>query len=107
MSYAVELRFPARRALDRLPAKAFDAVTAFISGPLADNPQRVGKPLRHEFEGTYSASVGPCRTLYEIDEVIRIVAVIRIAHRADIATDLAARQARMTAAQGMVTVRVI
>ncbi len=83
MSYLVELRSPARRALDRLPAKAFDAVIAFIAGPLADNPKRVGKPLRHEFEGTYSARVGPYRILYEIDDVVRIVAVIRIAHRAD------------------------
>ncbi len=62
----------------------FDAVIAFISAPLAENPQRVGKPLRHEFEGIYSARVGPFRILYEIDEVVRIVAVIRIAHRADI-----------------------
>ena len=62
----------------------FDAVIAFISGPLAENPQRVGKPLRHEFEGTYSARVGPYRILYEIDEVVRIVAVIRIAQRADV-----------------------
>lgn len=84
MSYSVELRSPARRALDRLPAKAFDAVIAFIAGPLAESPQRVGKPLRHEFEGTYSARVGPYRILYEIDDVIRIVAVIRIAHRADV-----------------------
>ena len=72
------------RALDLLPAKVFDAVIAFISGPLAENPQRVGKPLRHEFEGTYSARVGPYRILYEIDEVVRIVAVIRIAQRADV-----------------------
>jgi mRNA interferase RelE/StbE len=84
MSYDVELRSPARRSLDRLPAKAFDAVIAFIAGPLAENPQRVGKPLRHEFEGTYSARVGPYRILYEIHDVVQIVAVIRIAHRADV-----------------------
>ena len=84
MTYSVELRSPARRALDRLPAKAFDAVIAFIAGPVAENPHQVGKPLRHEFDGTHSACVGPYRILYEIDEVVRIVAVIRIEHRADI-----------------------
>jgi mRNA interferase RelE/StbE len=83
VSHKIELRPPARRSLDRLPAKAFDAVVAFIAGPLADNPLRVGKPLRHEFVGTYSARVGPYRILYEVDDVVRIVAVIRIAHRAD------------------------
>jgi mRNA-degrading endonuclease RelE of RelBE toxin-antitoxin system len=69
--------------LNRLPSKAFDAVIAFISGPLAENPRRVVKPLRHEFEGMYSARVGPYRIRYEVADVVRIVAVIRIAHRAD------------------------
>jgi mRNA interferase RelE/StbE len=59
MTYQIEIRSPAQRNLNRLPAKAFDAVIAFIAGPLAENPQRVGKPLRNEFEGTYSARVGP------------------------------------------------
>lgn len=83
MTYRVEIRSPAQRNLNQLPVKAFDAVIAFIAGPLAENPHRVGKPLRHEFEGTYSARVGPYRILYEIDDVVRVVAVIRLAHRAD------------------------
>ncbi len=82
--YEVELQAPARRSLDRLPTKALDAVIAFITGPLADNPHRVGQPLRHEFSGAYSARVGPYRIIYEIEDVICIVAVVRIAHRADI-----------------------
>ena len=84
MTYAVELRSPAQRSLNKLPAKAFDAVVAFMAGPLAANPHQVGKPLRHEFEGLYSARVGPYRILYEIEDVVRIVAVIRIAHRSDV-----------------------
>ena len=55
-----------------------------MAGPLAANPHQVGKPLRHEFEGLYSARVGPYRILYEIEDVVRIVAVIRIAHRSDV-----------------------
>lgn len=84
MTYRVEIRSPAQRNLNQLPEKAFDAVISFIAGPLAENPQRVGKPLRHEFEGTYSARVGPYRILYEIDDVVRVLAVIRLAHRADV-----------------------
>jgi mRNA interferase RelE/StbE len=83
MTYQVELRPPARRALDKLPAKAFDAVVAFIAGPLSDNPHRVGKPLRNELDGLRSARVGPYRLLYEVNDVICVVAVVRIAHRAD------------------------
>ncbi|MCE9621184.1 MAG: type II toxin-antitoxin system RelE/ParE family toxin [Actinomycetia bacterium] len=84
MTYPIELRSPAQRSLNKLPAKAFAAVVAFISGPLAENPQKVGKPLRHELEGLYSTRVGPYRILYEVDDVVRIVAVIRIAHRSDV-----------------------
>ena len=84
MTYAVELRSPAQRSLNKLSAKAFDAVVAFMAGPLAANPHQVGKLLRHEFEGLYSARVGPYRILYEIEDVVRIVAVIRIAHRSDV-----------------------
>jgi mRNA interferase RelE/StbE len=82
--YEIELRSPARRSLNQLPPKVFDAVIAFMVGPLAENPHRVGKPLRHEFEGMYSARVGPYRILYEIHDIVRIVGVIRIAHRADV-----------------------
>jgi mRNA interferase RelE/StbE len=84
MTYRVELTPPAVRALDRLPRKALDAVLAFMDGPLAKHPYRVGKQLRHEFEGLHSARFGPYRLLYDIRDEVRIVAVIRIAHRADV-----------------------
>lgn len=82
--YEVQLRGPARRSLTQLPLKAFEAVAAFMSGPLSENPHRVGKPLRNELEGLFGARVGPYRILYEIEDVVRIVAVIRIGHRADV-----------------------
>jgi mRNA interferase RelE/StbE len=82
--FDVQLRGPARRSLDRLPAKAFEAVVAFMVGPLAENPHRVGKPLRNELEGLFGARVGPYRILYEIDDAIFVVAVIRIGHRSDV-----------------------
>lgn len=74
----------ARRSLNRLPAKIFEAVAAFIAGPLAATPHRVGKQLGKEFAGLHSARVGAYRVLYEIREEVRVVAVIRIAHRADV-----------------------
>ena len=82
--FELQLRGPAGRSLDRLPAKAFEAVVGFRAGPLAENPHRVGKPLRNELEGLFGARVGPYRILYEIGDVISVVAVIRIGHRADV-----------------------
>ena len=75
---------PARRGLDRLPAKIAVAVLDFILGPLLENPHRVGKPLRGELAGLYSARVGAYRVVYEIDTTNSMVNVLYIDHRADI-----------------------
>ncbi len=60
------------------------AVIEFMLGLLADNPRRVGKPLRADLAGLHSARVGPYRVVYEIDDAARTVDVLHIAHRADI-----------------------
>lgn len=75
---------PAQRGLDRLPAAAAVAVVGFMLGDLLREPRRVGKPLRAELTGTWSARRGPCRVVYSIDEPAGLVAVLRIDHRADV-----------------------
>ena len=80
-SYAIAWTPTARRALQRLPEKVAAAAVEFIYGPLADNPQRVGKALRFELEGLHSARRGDYRIIYRIDEHVTIVA---IEHRADV-----------------------
>ncbi|MGI8626170.1 MAG: type II toxin-antitoxin system RelE family toxin [Geodermatophilaceae bacterium] len=69
-----------KRALTRLPEKVATAVVEFIYGPLADNPQRVGKPLRFELEGLHSARRGDFRIIYRMTDRVTILA---IEHRAD------------------------
>lgn len=70
----------AKRALARLPEKAATAAVEFIYGGLAENPHRVGKPLRRELEGMHSARRGDFRIIYRITDLVTIVA---IDHRAD------------------------
>ncbi|WP_020578595.1 type II toxin-antitoxin system RelE family toxin [Actinopolymorpha alba] len=74
---------PARRALsERLPSDVAAAAVEFITGPLLDNPQQVGKPLREELTGIYSARLGrDWRVLYEIDDTKHAVIVLDIRHR--------------------------
>jgi mRNA interferase RelE/StbE len=75
---------PARRALtSRLPVPVAEAAFAFITGPLLDNPRRVGKPLGQQLTGLYSARLGrEWRVLYEIDDQRQVVTVLDIRHRA-------------------------
>jgi mRNA interferase RelE/StbE len=74
---------PARRALaERLPPEVAAAAVEFITGPLLDEPQRVGRELGDELAGIYSARLGRnWRVLYEIDEAKHAVIVLDIRHR--------------------------
>lgn len=74
---------PARRQLDRLPISVAGAVIETL-GAIAENPRRLGKPLRFELEGFRSARRGPYRIVYRIDDEARIVSVVAVAHRADV-----------------------
>lgn len=82
-SYELGTAAPARRALEnRLPSQIATAAAEFITGPLLDNPRRVGIPLSEELTGLYSArSAHNWRVLYEIDETKHVVIVLDIRHR--------------------------
>ncbi|OBH62252.1 plasmid stabilization protein [Mycobacterium intracellulare] len=74
----------AKKALtDLLPESVAIACWEFIRGPLAENPRRVGKPLRGQLEGRYSARRGEFRVIYRIFDERVVVRVIHIAHRRD------------------------
>lgn len=83
--YKLGTAAPARRALaDRLPPDVAAAAVEFITGPLLENPRRVGNALTEELIGIHSARLGrDWRVLYEIDEDKRTVIVLDIRHRAN------------------------
>lgn len=83
--YELVIKAQARRALEHVlaPSVAF-AAWEFISGPLRENPQRVGKPLVAPFQGDWSARRGHYRVRYRIDDEKRVVTVVDIADRSDI-----------------------
>ena len=85
MTYRVELTKAAKKALtELLPGSVAVACWEFIRGPLAENPYRVGKPLRGQLEGRYSARRGEYRVIYQIFDERVVVRVIHIAHRRDV-----------------------
>ena len=81
--YELGMAPPARRAVaERLPPQVATSAVEFITGPLLDNPRRVGKELADELAGIYSARLARSwRVLYEIDEVKHVVVVLDIRHR--------------------------
>jgi mRNA interferase RelE/StbE len=83
--YRLRVTASAGRAIQhKLPEGIAAAVLEFITGTLLENPHRVGNALRRELTGIYSARRGAFRILYEIDDEIHLVTVLRVEHRADI-----------------------
>lgn len=82
--YELILTPPARRALtERLPEAVAAAVINFLTTSLVSEPCRVGKPLRADLAGIWSARRGSYRALYRVREDRREVIVLRIEHRRD------------------------
>ncbi|QQS02052.1 MAG: type II toxin-antitoxin system RelE/ParE family toxin [Austwickia sp.] len=85
MTYRIELAPAARRALTHdLPEAVAAACAHFLQDVLAAAPHRVGKQLRNELAGRYSARRGEFRIIYEINEEAVVVRVITIRHRRDV-----------------------
>lgn len=82
--YDIEVSSVALRGLDRLPGKVASAIVEFITTVLAENPQRLSKPLRGDLEQYRSARRGDYRVLIRIDEESRRVLVVRVDHRAHV-----------------------
>lgn len=82
--YELVLAPPARRALTgKLPEPVAAAVIEFLTTALISKPHRVGKPLRDDLAGVWSARRGTYRVLYRIREDLREVVVLRVEHRRD------------------------
>ena len=83
--YELVLTPPAIRAVQAgLPEAVAAAVIEFMTGPLIGNPRRVGKMLRRELQGIWSAKRGTYRVLYRINDHTHEVIVLRIDHRRDV-----------------------
>lgn len=74
-----------RRALGEiLPAAVAAAAYEFITGPLLEQPYRVGKRLLPPLDDRFSARRGTYRIIYRIDDRARVVTVVDIDHRREV-----------------------
>lgn len=69
VTYELVLTPPAVRAIQsRLGEQVAAAVVELMTGPLVENLRRVGKELRRDLAGVWSARRGTYRVLYRINE---------------------------------------
>jgi mRNA interferase RelE/StbE len=82
--YALRTTPTVRRALaETLPEAVAAAAYEFITGPLLEQPHRVGKRLLPPLDDRFSARRGTYRVIYRIDDEARVVTVVDIGHRRD------------------------
>lgn len=82
--YELVVTPPAARALaERLPEPVAAAAIEFLTTTLIREPHRVGKQLRGELAGIWSARRGTYRVLYRIADEPHEVVVLRVEHRRD------------------------
>jgi mRNA interferase RelE/StbE len=83
--YALRTTPTVRRALaETLPEAVAAAAYEFITGPLLEQPHRVGKQLLPPLDDRFSARRGTYRVIYRIDDKTHIVTIVDIGHRRDI-----------------------
>ena len=79
----VVTRTAARQLAEHLPEAAAAACVEFLFGPLAEDPRRVGAPLRPPFAGQWRARRGEYRVRYRINSAENALYVLDIDHRRD------------------------
>ena len=82
--WQLALASSAEPTLVRLPHRVAAAVVEFLVDPLLEAPEKVGKPLRYELEGYWSARRGAYRIIYRLDHNAHTVRAVRVEHRADV-----------------------
>jgi mRNA interferase RelE/StbE len=84
-AYTVVLSSAAKRAIERdLPEAVAAAVVDFLFGRLAADPYRVGRLLRLDLEGLWSARRDQYRVIYSLHDDQALVRVVRVSYRADV-----------------------
>ena len=79
MSYEVRLRREARKQLDALPERDYEAIAKAIS-TLKDNP-RPPRVKKLADSGLWRLRVGQYRIIYALEDKTQSVTVVRIARR--------------------------
>ena len=73
-----------RRALgETLPEAVAIAAYEFMTGPVLQQPYRVGKRLLPPLDDRFSARRGTYRIIYRVDDKAGVVTVVDVAHRRD------------------------
>ena len=82
-NYAVEVKPPARKELERLPDNVLSRMVRKLES-LSDTPRPAGCKKLKGYKDHWRIRVGDWRVLYIVDDAAKLVSVTRIAHRREV-----------------------
>jgi mRNA interferase RelE/StbE len=85
MAYKIEVSTAARRVFDKLPAATQRQLAKTIDG-LSDNP-RSAQAVKLTGKDLYRVRSGDYRVIYQIQDKILLVVVVKIGHRREVYRD--------------------
>ena len=81
--YAVEVKLAARKELDGLPDTVLARAVRHIES-LSDLPRPAGCKTLKGYRDQWRIRIGDWRVVYLIDDTLKLVSIVRIAHRRDV-----------------------
>lgn len=81
--YSVEVKVSARKELDALPDLVLARVIRKLES-LADVPRPAGCKKLKGYKDQWRIRIGDWRVVYLIDETVKLVSIMRIAHRREV-----------------------
>lgn len=83
MSYAVSIRSSAQKELQAISSPFFEKIEAKLLS-LADEPRPAGCQMLRGTDRSWRVRVGDYRLVYDIDDKLKAVTVIKIGHRSNV-----------------------
>jgi mRNA interferase RelE/StbE len=80
LGYKIEYKASVTKDIRRLPKETIRSSLELIEEKLINNPL-LGKRLKGEFKGLYSARIGNYRIIYTIEKGSETILILRIVHR--------------------------
>ena len=81
MSFSIRIKGSAAKELERIDRSTRSRIVAHIDR-LAENPH-LGTTLKGDLRGLRRIRVGDYRVIYEVQNSVLVVLVVRVAHRRD------------------------
>ena len=81
MSFSIQIKGSAAKELNRIDVSTRSGIVAYIDR-LAESPH-LGTTLKGDLRGLRRIRVGDYRVIYEVQDSVLVVLVVRVAHRRD------------------------